>query len=310
MSLVTPWPEPESNRTGGAFKRLDETASAVEHARAKPRVTMRPDQTTRTDPSPESPPTKPRLDLSLSKILGGALAAMTAAALGSRLSVGGTIAGAALASIIAAVAGTIYTTSLKHTQDRVKTVFSGRTVQGGVVTVVEEVAESESPTRVLDAPAQPSVPHWDDPLPAAQKPSRAPVNWKSIVIGALAAFALAAAALTTIELVTGRALSGGDGTTISQVGEQQRNAPSTDPSAPAETASPTPEPTPSASTSASTAPTPSASATEPTPQPSATEPTASTTTSSAPSPTPSASGSARAPEGDVTSGGDAAAPVN
>ena len=64
-----------------------------------------------------------QLDLSATQIVGGALAAMTAAALGSRLSVAGTIVGAALASIIAAVAGSLYTASLRRTHDKVKTVF-------------------------------------------------------------------------------------------------------------------------------------------------------------------------------------------
>ena len=48
---------------------------------------------------------------------------MTAAALGSQLSVAGTVVGAALASIIAAVAGSLYTASLRRTHDKVKTVF-------------------------------------------------------------------------------------------------------------------------------------------------------------------------------------------
>ena len=44
------------------------------------------------------------------------------------------------------------------------------------------------------------------------------LSWSSVLVGALAAFGLAAAALTGIELITGQALSGGDGTTVSQVG--------------------------------------------------------------------------------------------
>ena len=79
----------------------------------------------------EQPPAKVgKLDLSLTKVLGGALAAMTAAALGSRLSVAGTLVGAALASVIAAVAGSLYTASLSHTRDKVKTVWTGRSGGG------------------------------------------------------------------------------------------------------------------------------------------------------------------------------------
>ena len=62
-------------------------------------------------------------DLSITQMVGGALAAMTAAALGSQLSAAGTVIGAALASIVAAVAGSLYTASLRRTSDKVKTVF-------------------------------------------------------------------------------------------------------------------------------------------------------------------------------------------
>ena len=66
------------------------------------------------------------LDLSVTQVVGGALAAMTAAALGSRLSVAGTVIGAALASIIAAVGGALYTASLRHTRDKVRSVWTGK----------------------------------------------------------------------------------------------------------------------------------------------------------------------------------------
>src|SRR5262245_66123572 len=84
------------------------------------------------------------LDLSIPQIVGGALAAMTAAALGAQLSVAGTLVGAALASIIAAVAGSLYTASIRHTRDKVKTVFW--TAQPNEVdepTLIDIVAEQE-----------------------------------------------------------------------------------------------------------------------------------------------------------------------
>ena len=121
-----------------------------------------------TTPSKEAkePETKvSKLDLSLTKIVGGALAAMTAAALGSRLSVAGTIVGAALASVIAAVAGALYTASLKHTQDKVRTVWTGRTGDADVPTTIEVTDTHHRPTSTW-APAQPSVPQWDPPGPA------------------------------------------------------------------------------------------------------------------------------------------------
>ena len=49
------------------------------------------------DPAPAAPEKK-KIDLSFSQVIGGALAAMTAAFLGSRLSLAGTVTGAAMAS--------------------------------------------------------------------------------------------------------------------------------------------------------------------------------------------------------------------
>ena len=77
--------------------------------------------------TPDSPTgpirSTPKLDLSPTKITGGALAAMTAAALGAQLSVVGTVIGAAVASVIAAVASALYTTSLERTGSRVRRVW-------------------------------------------------------------------------------------------------------------------------------------------------------------------------------------------
>ena len=84
------------------------------------------------------------LDLSVPQVLGGALAAMTAAALGAQLSVAGTLVGAALASIIAAVAGSLYTASIRRTREKVKTVFwTGQPNEVDEPTVIDIVADNE-----------------------------------------------------------------------------------------------------------------------------------------------------------------------
>ncbi|HEY9292307.1 MAG TPA: hypothetical protein VIP98_13570, partial [Microlunatus sp.] len=62
-----------------------------------------------------------RLDVSFSQVVGGALAAMTAAAIGSRLGVAGTIIGAAVASVVASIAGSLYVSGIKRTRAGVKT---------------------------------------------------------------------------------------------------------------------------------------------------------------------------------------------
>jgi hypothetical protein len=209
---------------------------------------------------------KTKLELSLTQIVGGALAAMTAAALGSTLGVGGTIVGAAFASIVAGVAGALYTTSLRRTHDRVRTVFVGR---GGAITPV-----------AIEEP-EPAVP---------VERARRTFPWKAAVVVALSVFALAALAITGLEALTGRSLSGSEGTTVQQVGggaEVTKPKPSVQPSAANTPSAVEPSETPSASTEPSATETVSAPVTPSAPVPS-TSPTVSTPPSGTPTPSASA----------------------
>lgn len=154
------------------------------------------------------------LDLSVTQIVGGALAAMTAAALGAQLSVAGTVVSAALASIVAAVAGALYTASLRRTGDKVKTVFwTGQPNEVDEPTVIDIVADSEGH---IAGQRSHLVEPEPDPSPRGPRPK---LNWKRVVVAALAIFGIAAVSLTAFELVTGQALSGGEGTTFQQVSE-------------------------------------------------------------------------------------------
>ncbi|EWT01760.1 hypothetical protein N865_07730 [Intrasporangium oryzae NRRL B-24470] len=77
-------------------------------------------ETTRTAEPQSLQPPAPRtriLDLSLTQLIGSSLAAATAAGLGSRLGVVGTIAGAAVGSVITAVAASVYTTSMNRARE-------------------------------------------------------------------------------------------------------------------------------------------------------------------------------------------------
>lgn len=163
--------------------------------------------TTATPDAGDKPDRK--LDLSLTQVAGGALAAMTTAALGSRLGVGGTIAGAAFASVVAAVAGSLYTASLRTTREKVKTVWSGPSGRN-------DVAASAA-----DVPATPTA----AALPAAARMGR--YSWRRILLGAVAVFGLAGFLLTGYEALAGQALSGGSGTTVEQV-SSGRHSDSTD----------------------------------------------------------------------------------
>lgn len=70
----------------------------------------------RIDAVPETPRAK-LLDLSVTQLIGGSMAAATAAALGSRLGVVGTIAGAAVGSVVTATAASLYTGSMARARE-------------------------------------------------------------------------------------------------------------------------------------------------------------------------------------------------
>lgn len=217
---------------------------------------------------------KKGLDLSATQVVGGALAAMTAAALGSQLSVAGTVVGAALASIIAAVAGSLYTASIRRTREKVKTVFwTGQPNEVEDPTVMEILPDSTGHVAGQRSHLVAPEPNGD-PSPPPRRPK---LSWKRVAVAALAAFGIAAVALTTFELVTGHALSGGQGTTIQQVSEgkpakesdTKKKAPSKEPTNKATTTkseTPTTEP----SEAASSEPTETETTTEPTPEAQAT----------------------------------------
>lgn len=216
------------------------------------------------------------LDLSPAQVVGGALAAMTAAALGSQLSVVGTVVGAALASIIAAVAGSLYTTSLRRTHDKVKTVFWTR--QPNEVedpTVMEILPDSEG--HIAGQRSHLVAPEpMSDPSPRQRRPK---LSWKRVAVAALVTFGIAAVALTTFELVTGHALSGGEGTTFQQVSDGNANKESDTKKDPADkpTSRATTEATNEASEASTSEPSESASS-EPTDTTTAPTPEANATT--------------------------------
>ena len=227
---------------------------------------------------------KSQLDLSVSQIVGGALAAMTAAALGSQLSVAGTVISAALASIIAAVAGSLYTASIRRTREKVKTVFwTGQPNEVEEPTVMEILPGSEG-----HVAGQRS--HLLEPQPAPT-PRGPKLNWKRVAVAALAAFGIAAVSLTAVELATGRSLSGGEGTTIQQVSEGR-----SDKGSDTKKKEPSEKPTPKATAAAgSEEPTAKPNQQAPSPEPDATTsaptPEATTATQATTAPSATSSGS-------------------
>lgn len=229
------------------------------------------------DARPDAP-RRPRLDLSLTQLLGGALAAATGAAVASQLGVAGTILGAAAISLVSAIGGAAYTHSLRQTRERVRAV-AGRTRP-----------RTENPT---ERPAQSP----DRRGPGGTSPRL--VRVRTMVAGAAAVFAVAFAAITGYELLTGEPLSGDAGRTTLTTLTGGDEADTTDtPDRPAPTSAvPTSEtpPVPPASSgppatssAATTSPPPSTG--PPTSAPSApatpTDPTVSPSTPPSPTPTP------------------------
>lgn len=222
-------------------------------------------------------------DFSVTQVLGGALAAVTAALLGAQLSVAGTVVGAALASIITAIAGSLYTASLRRTHDKVKTVFyTSQPNEVDEPTVMEITSD-----RTGHIAGQRS--HLVAPEPARSPSQRSSkLNWKRVLVAALAAFGIAAVALTAVELVTGHAVSGGDGTTFQQVSEgRSEKGSETKKKAPSE--KPTKEATTAATDESTTEPSAEASTSEP--EARTTAPTPEDTPSTRATPTPRANAS-------------------
>ncbi len=199
-------------------------------------------------------PEKTKL-FNLPQIAGGALAAVTTAALASRLGVAGTLAGAAGASVIAAVASTLYTRGLEQTRDGVKKIVL-RDANGSteVITVVEDESPEASAGSASSAVPARSRSKWTHPVTLVA----------GTLVTAAVTFVVAMGLITGWEFTNGGTLSGKDGTTIGQAGNRASTKPTPSPSVtPSETPSTTPSETPSPVGTPSATPTPSA--TTPTP---------------------------------------------
>ena len=171
--------------------------------------------------------TQPRLELSGIQVVGGALAATTSAVAASYLGVAGTLAGAALGSVVATVGGSLYTYSLRRTTDRVRTV-AHRTPAGTTVTATATTGTVEGAA--------------DGPAPARRRA----VQRRGPIVAAAAAFAVAVGGITAVELVAGEPIStvvysepATNGTTLGSVAEREPQEP--------ESGDVAPEPTPSVS---------------------------------------------------------------
>jgi hypothetical protein len=144
---------------------------------------------TEIDARPDQAEKPPRTTLSVTQVVAGALAAVSAAVAASFLGVAGTVIGAALVSVVSTVGSALYSASLNRTTERLR-----RT---------RETPADDTATRVLPA-------HLD---PRATPAPRRRIRWPRLAVYAAGVFVVAMAIVTGIELVGQKpvsALVGGD----------------------------------------------------------------------------------------------------
>lgn len=174
---------------------------------------------------------RPRLELTASQILAGVAASVTAAILGSRLGVAGTVLGAALASGVSIAAGAIYTHSIKATRHQVRRVVDRWRPDGAFV------GGSGSPLGNRSAAVTPEPRPVGRPRRSAPTRTSGPVRrpwWSGLAVGVVATalvFGVALALVTGIELVKGSPLSGGAAGGLTVLGGGRGSDP--DPGSPA-----------------------------------------------------------------------------
>lgn len=207
------------------------------------------------------------------QVVAAAMAAITAALLGSTLGVAGTVAGAGLASVITTLGGELYLRSLQRTKDAALKARVVLTVPGR--RKVLDPAEQET-VRITQA---------DDEEPSGRKFKP---RWAVIAGVSVVAFAVALVAITGFEGATGKTFGGGTGTTIGKIigggqAQEPQDKHDTPPATPSETRDNQPERTPSTTPTPSSTPT-----TTQAPPTTPTAPSTTPTTSQAPPTTPSA----------------------
>jgi hypothetical protein len=227
-----------------------------------------------------------RTGLSPLQLVGSALAAATSAVVASFFGVAGTVIGAALASVITTISATLYSVSLRKTNERLhalSTRLAGRRPAAAAA------------TQVLPKPATRQLPAALDPR--RRPPARSRRLYVRLAAGAAAVFVAAMVIVTGIELIGHRPVSAlvtgssSKGTTVgdlttagSQKAVPTTPAPSTPATAPA-TPSGTSQPTETPSSSSAAVRTSSAAATpSSTAESSSAAPTTASQDSSSPTP--------------------------
>lgn len=226
----------------------------------------------------------------ISQVLAGALAAVTAALIGSTMGVGGTVVGAGVASVISTIGGTLYLKSIQRTREGVRTVHAkvvGRSGGATVLVTTDDPDPAPTPGEEVEAEAAEPADRESAEEPVVDRPpTDRRRRWPVYVVTTIAAFALGMLAVTGVEWLRGESLSGDSGTTFgSIVAPHQSSGGDEDPADQTTTTDPTTTPPTTSTEPTTTAPPTSTSTTTPPSEPSTTTTTTTppvTTTSEAP----------------------------
>jgi hypothetical protein len=226
--------------------------------------------------------------IQISKVVAGTLAAVSAAVIGSFLGVAGTLAGAAIASVIGSVGTELYQRSLDRGAKKLQT-LAPTFVKAPAAIGTPEVAaatEEDSPSHTVPEELKQDTP--EDGAPVAPKRQ---VRWGRVALAAAALFVFAMIPLTFVEMASGRTIanivgsSQATGTTLGTAVTGDERKPATTPSeAPSET--PADDESADPSTDQQSEPAEAPTSTEPTADPTATTPATDAPTTGAPDEAP------------------------
>src|SRR4051812_7762824 len=121
---------------------------------------------TAVHPSPDQPK---KASLSAAQVAASALAAVSSAVVASYFGVAGTLIGAALASVITTVSASVYATSLRKTNERLRRAFTAGQRQPLAPT-------APAPTAPAPTAPAPTAPASTRELPARLDPRRSPAR--------------------------------------------------------------------------------------------------------------------------------------
>jgi hypothetical protein len=185
-------------------------------------------------------------NIRISQVFAGAMAAATAAVLGSTMGFAGTVIGAGLASVVTTVGGTLYLRSIQRTKQGVQSVRNLVVARAGGTSVtllqerpVDTEPDPDAATERLTPVGEPAAEEADpdavtrrlSPVGEAterigqagadtgttEQPPVRRIRWPAVIAASVLAFLLGMLVITGVEWVRGEPLSGGEGTTVGRI---------------------------------------------------------------------------------------------